>query len=342
MSKRIPRSKTKGKLSAEALSLTTKKAISTFLGSNPKVTSLPDSTVVTSQNEIDNHLLGKGAKGPPAEKSRSDQKDRRASSFDEKEIAKAVKEIGGILASLPKNARFAVLKKVCGAFGFKPKGSAQEIPTKPKETKSSFNEKFSQKTIAGQLLEASSGWMRKLAKSTSEKPSKALHAVHRALLKSKSEIRAKEVFPEEVIPEGFNPGAQLQQLVGAVGSAIDFATANHPNLPEQQLADAGWCLFQGNLGDLEPPFQGIIPDPEAWLQAHLSVPRTEQEAEARSSQLLASKKQRKEKRQKEKENPEDQGPDDPPAKRVRPTTRQTSKASEGKDTSDLDMVESDE
>jgi hypothetical protein len=334
-------------LSAEDMSLKTKKPISYFTnGGNIQITSLVPETVIASQKQIDDHLLAawtvvkrsvsKARTGRPKDQRTvnvTDSKNQAAGSQTSSKkktetaskhstgqgsldanVEKALEFIGGKLVLLTEKERFAVLTKLNGAFGFKPKGqptttTVEKIATKPKgprkgqPVKEGFNETYSSSCL-GKLLETTSKTNRKLAKSTKVKPAEEFHELHRWLLNKKQKAKESGTVYQDAQPN-FDAEKCVDQLLGssrAIGSVAPSAS------PESKF-DLGWCLIRGEPPKVLLEVAGKIPSSQTWDQVARFVPRTDKEAEKRASEILASKKTRKQKSKGESDT------QTPPAKR---------------------------
>jgi hypothetical protein len=235
------------------------------------------------------------------------------------EVEEAVREIGGILTALSQEARFAVLKKVSGAFGFKPKAAPGKGPrdggekkgktkSPPKEVaKSDFNESFSH-SAAGQILSYTSKVMKETSKSTTEKVGPELYELHRFMLTERSKAKASGIIPKaEALPDSLPAEATALRLIksySAIKSA--FHEVDKPLPASGTVFQAGWCLLQGKVPQDLSPEAGIIPNEETWNDVSPTVPRTDEEAKTRSSALVDLRKARRE-RKKEQES-DDQTP----------------------------------
>jgi hypothetical protein len=340
-------------LSAEDMSLKTKKPISYFAspGGNPQITSLTPETVVASQKQIDDNLLAAwtvvkrsvskaraakpkdqrtgpvtDSKNQAANSSNSSQKKQKKASGHstgqgslDANVEKALEYIGGKLVLLTEKERFAVLTKLNGAFGFKPKErptttTVEKIKTaKPKvpptgqPERDGFNETYSS-SVLGKMLEATSKTNRKLAKSSKVKPATEFYELHRWLLSKKFKARESGTVYQDAQPN-FEPEKCVDQLLGsfrAIGSVAPSAS------PESKF-DLGWCLIRGEPPKVLLEVAGKIPSSQTWDQVARFVPRTDKEAEKRASEILASKKTRKQKSKGESDN------QTPPAKRPKAT-----------------------
>jgi hypothetical protein len=289
------------------------------------VTDLPDNTIIKSPKEItDNEIKGvaglsqnrgqqtKSAASKPKKpkgKKRSDASPRKEKPGASVGTEEAIGKIAAILAILPQEDRFAVLKKVNGAFGFKPKGKEGKATShggdkKPApKPKSSFNEDFT-KTLPGMILEETSRAMRQASKSTKEKVSSELYELHGYLLRTRAEVKEKKrEFPVSGLDPTFDVVATTDGLLRShkvITSAYAKAGLAAPS-PEV-IFTSGLCLLQGTVATSLPQEIGTIPDPDTWTEAPRTVPRTDEEAEARAAAIMASKKQRKQRKASEPDN----------------------------------------
>jgi hypothetical protein len=156
----------------------------------------------------------------------------------------------------------------------------------------------------GKLLEATSNTNRKLAKSSKDKPTAEFYELHRWLLSRKFKAREAGTVYQDAQPN-FDAEKCVDQLLGssrAIGSVAPSAS------PESKF-DLGWCLIRGEHPTVLSEVAGKVPSPQTWSQVARFVPRTDEEAERRTSEILASKKARKQKSKGESDN------QTPPAKR---------------------------
>jgi hypothetical protein len=215
-------------------------------------------------------------------------------------VEEAIGKVAAILAILPPEDRSAVLRKVNGVFGFKPK-SMESKATSPKSSdkepvqtpKNSFNEDFA-KTLPGMILGETSKAMKQASKSAKEKISPELHELHSYLLQTRAEIKNKiRDYPvtklDPAIVKATTDGLLKSHKV--ITSA--YAEANLLAPSPEVIFTSGLCLLQGESAENLSQEIGTIPPPETWAEAPRTVPRTNEEAEKRAAALLASKKQRK-------------------------------------------------
>jgi hypothetical protein len=162
--------------------------------------------------------------------------------------------------------------------------------------------------------------MKKMSTKASVKPSRAFYAVHKELLRVKTDTRS--TYPSKPIeiaqfPGNFDPELALQQLVGAIEQCFLHADSLQLDTPVEHIVRAGTCLFQGTSQPEESLFKGLSPAREAWRVSPLEVPRTDDEAEARADAILDAKHRRKKQRETTKKEPENQGPSRSDHKRPR-------------------------
>lgn len=309
-------------LSAEAMSLKTGRNIGHFAALNPKVTDLDDSVVIESAKQIFDNTVKPAAKasvkdtssrGPRKPSKTTGKGFSQGKSVSVKEVpldmdvSQALKEIGGILTVLTHKQRCAVMKKLNGAFGTMSKESGERKPKAkavvPKAIipKEGFNEAFS-KTLLGSVLECTSKEMKKLAKSSSDKPSSELHEIHRYCLAEKIKAREKGVTPFPV-DASFDAEDTTTKLINSIKVvSASFHKAGYKSTTPELIIRSGLCLIRGETPQELASEEGIIPSPDTWEDTPRSVPRTDEEAERRSAEILASKKQRKQRETKESDN----------------------------------------
>jgi hypothetical protein len=314
--------------SAETMSLKTGRAIGQF-GSNPRVTDLESKVIVKSQDEIDNNLLsGKTPKGAPKRsqpkakgpKGKTEKKTRVSDPIVEEKIG----QIGGILSTLDQEVRFAVLKKLCGVFGFKPKGTKESVGTKAKESKkkgetkmapkNEFNSTFSE-TLEGKLLDVTSKVMKKAARSKTEKPGPEYYEVHSYLVTRRAVVKLNHK-GEKLSPYEFSedcpPDVAVHRLAKSYRAIkSSYERENIPTPARDAIVAAGLCLFQGTWPKEMSLEGGKIPPENTWKEVSSLVPRTDDETEERTSAILARIERVK---QRKKEAPDNQVA---PAKRPR-------------------------
>jgi hypothetical protein len=294
------------------------------------VTALPDDHVVTSLKEIDDgvkalksppqggaiavHITGsvddssRGRQVKPAVpntkkpkgKKRKDTSPAKEKSTMSVGVEEAIAKVAGILAILPQDERFAVLKKVNGAFGFKlkatdPKTNAKgSDKKKPAQTpKTSLNEDFA-KTLPGMILEETSKVMKQASLSAKEKVTGELHELHSYLLRMRAEVKNKtRDFPVAKLDPALVKATTDGLLRSHKVITAAYVEAGQEVPSPEVIFTSGLCLLQGQSTQDLPQEIGTIPPPETWAEAPRTVPRTNEEAEKRAAALLASKKQRK-------------------------------------------------
>jgi hypothetical protein len=213
----------------------------------------------------------------------------------------ALKEIGGILTVLTAEERFAILKKVNGAFGYKPKATVEvpnDQPRRKKTTlkKNSFNESFS-KTLEGYLFESTKKTLKKLAQSKDRKPDDMFFKLHYWLVDKRKIAKSDpgKTLPVESFPQSVDsPDTAVDLLLSGskvITKAFEDAGEEEPS--PDLIFKTGMCLIQGTVPPSLPTSVRFDPNPKTWPIARRSVPRTVEEAEKRARDLLASKEQRK-------------------------------------------------
>jgi len=302
----MPPSK-KTELSAEELSFQTGKPLRDFPQNRRIVAGLPEDHVVRSLNELPDKATPtppskkrKVAFSPP-EKGKPKSSVSKTLSFDKDKVESAIQQVAGLLVLLNEKERSAVLNKVTGVFLQK-----KDVVTKSKKAKAQrpkdsskvlektdANAVFS-KTHSGQFLTYTSKVLRKCRKDSKEKPSQALHKVHQHFLNEKARFRgawdhgaAKVEVKDTTVPE-----SDLQHLVTAVSCALEAATAEGINLPDDSVAQA-LCLIRGQSVKADYKTLFLLYDKEKSDPAPLSIPRTDKEAEERAAAILSSKRKKK-------------------------------------------------
>jgi hypothetical protein len=215
-------------------------------------------------------------------------------------VNSAIREIGGLLTSLTLEQRNAVLKKVNGAFGFNPKpmgksgggGSKAKVATQ----KSDVNAQFV-RTFEGQLLEETSREMKRISRSKNDKPSSELHALHGELLSTRARVRNGEItLPDFSFTEDNTPKSAVDDLLTGYRHVKSHCDKAGVTLAASEIFRGSQCLLRGQRPEEGHVLAGLNPDKSTWTKATRKVPRTEQEAERRAVQILASRKQRKERK----------------------------------------------
>lgn len=279
--------KTKAKLSAEEMSLRTRRPIRAFLGLQNRVTDLHEDTVIESAEQINENRVRsisfeKKLSVPKVGTARTSKPSPAPKGSGGPAVAEALKEISGILILLTEKERSAVLTKLCGAFSFQTKGTRSSGPKHTME-KTADNAHFSQ-TFPGSVLSHTTKVMRKCIKSPEEKPSHAVYLVHREALRGKAIHKAN---PKE-LPTGECPSDEFVQLIKGV-EIISSSLEEGSDTPAASIVDAARCLYQGQSNALLSSLgleQSVLVEGEAPL---LTVPRTEEEAEKRIA-IISSKK----------------------------------------------------
>jgi hypothetical protein len=259
-------------------------------------------------------------------------------------VEKALKLIGAELMVLNERDRFAVLARVNGAFGVKPKGSTQPSQRTPAEEKKKpvprqtqvkkpFNEKFLE-TIFGQLLNETSRQNRKVARTSKFENTQPFNELHKWLLAKKAKAKEGEV--HVLAPQGFDAHKAVGQFLGGY-QAISESNPDMLQTPAS-IFDLGWCLISGKTPESAADAAREIPANASWPEVARLVPRADAEAEERAFALLASRKQKKQQKQAGAES------QTPPAKRAKAATADSKEpdplvATKGESTMELEAEE---
>jgi hypothetical protein len=256
-------------------------------------------------------------------------------------VEAAIREVGGILATLTQEKRFAVLKRLNGAFGYKPKAPAsspkdQATQDKKPSEKSTFNADFAE-TFEGALLEVTSKSMRKCASSSKTKPGEEAYELHKFLLAQRKDAKSgKTKLVKMDNSKGIKPKEVATKLLGGYRAIRAESKKANVEVTPAAIFAAGACLLQGKVPANLPLAIGNIPNHEAWPQVAFTVPRTDDEAKERTAAIVASRKLRKQKRKKASEDQK------PIAKRARANSKPAEADSpddSSKDEDDMGMAE---
>lgn len=244
----------------------------------------------------------------------------------------AVEKIGGILAGLSAADRFAVLKKINGAFGYKAKGQVPDQPTRSKakptpavdkpapkrEPKLSHNEIFSSHPW-GKMLALTSKVIKSSSRSSTEKVSNEVHHVHKEMLRQKSAFT--ESFARDAnsrlpaVPDIESGEEALDLLIRAMKHITTNSTIELNDTSASSIVEGAWCLCCGSTDHALLSGDWVSAPRPSWPSASCTVQRTDEEAERAAVRLMEAKQAAKAKgKEKRKRAVETANTERPPEK----------------------------
>lgn len=245
----------------------------------------------------------------------------------------AVEKIGGILAGLSAADRFAVLKKINGAFGYKTKGQVPDQPTQTKtkkapavvdkpapkrEPKLSHNEIFSAHPW-GKMLALTSKVIKSSSRSSTEKVSNEVHYVHKEMLRQKSAFTESFASNPNSRPPAVPDIESGEEALGLLIRAMKHITTNSTielnDTSASSIVEGAWCLCCGSTDHALLSGDWVSAPRPSWPSATCTVQRTDEEAERAAVRLMEAKQAAKAKgKEKRKRAVETANTERPPEK----------------------------